>query len=357
MCCDVLRIKQIQQHDRAQSLRTAWGTSWRYGLILAGLLGLAGCSAVPSLSETSARLKPAFAAPDAQAARVQLAPCMLRSFAGCTDFRSLPGLRQVRSGRFGELDFRAQAVNMTTGQPVSLWHDLPLIVSDTTDELIVNAFFEVSRGTQAKLELNKWAPHNPIWQDRKPVTGQEFKRPRYYAWSPAPGNYGALPRTWENVLEPDPLTGFPGDTDPIDVVDIGTAPVPLGLVTPVKVIGALGMIDGTDLQTDWKIYVVRVDDPLAKRVHDITDIPSRTRDEWALFWRFYKAPTGHAENFFYAPETPTGFSANPVWLTAEQARAVVRSSAEAYRQLVDQCLNLKVAEPYWIPNCVNSTPP
>ena len=111
----------------------------------------------------------------------------------------MPGIRREISGELGRLDFRAQAVNTETGSPISLWHDVPLIVSDTPQGLVVNAFFEVSRGTHAKAELNKWEQHNPIWQDRSHVPGQGFKRPRYCAWSPAPGNYGALPRTWENV--------------------------------------------------------------------------------------------------------------------------------------------------------------
>ena len=189
--------------------------------------------------------------------------------------------------------------------------------------LIVNAFFEVSRGTQAKVELNKWEPHNPIWQDRKPVQNQTFKCPRYYAWSPAPGNYGALPRTWENVLEKDPMTSFPGDTDPIDTIDVGSVPTPLGLVYPVKVIGALGMIDGTDLQTDWKIYVINVADPAAEKIKDISDVPADIKTKWGLFWRFYKTARGLKENFFYDPNSEKKVSADPVWLDAKEAREIV----------------------------------
>jgi inorganic pyrophosphatase len=155
------------------------------------------------------------------------------------------------------------------------------------------------------------------------------------------------------VLEPDPLTGFPGDTDPIDVIDVGAAGAPLGIVAQVKVIGALGMIDGTDRQTDWKIYVINTADPMAKTVRDIADVPQAIRDEWATFWRFYKTPGGGAENFFYAPDSASGFSDNAVWLSAERAREIVSNSAAAYRKLVDECLNRQVPEPYWVPNCSN----
>jgi inorganic pyrophosphatase len=256
------------------------------------------------------------------------------------------------SGTLGRLDFRAQAVDVKTGRPVSLWHDVPLIVSDNEQGMVVNAFFEVSRGTHAKVELNKWEPHNPIGQDCKHVHGQDFKRPRYYAWSPAPGNYGALPRTWENVLEPDPITGFPGDTDPIDVVDVGAAPAPMGIACRVKVIGALGMIDGTDLETDWKIYAINVKDPQAGEINDISDVSQEIKDEWAIFWRFYKTARGLKENFFYAPEAPGGFSADAVWLGADEARQIVRSSANAYQKLVSQCLNRRLRKPYWVPGCL-----
>ncbi len=191
-----------------------------------------------------------------------------------------------------------------------------------------------------------------MWQDRKKVKDQNFKRPRYYAWSPAPGNYGALPRTWENVLEEDPVTGFPGDADPIDAVDVGSTPSPLGLVYQVKVIGALGMIDGTDLETDWKIFVINVKDPMAEKIKDISDVLQETRDQWGIFWRFYKTAKGLNENFFYDPKSLKKVNADPVWLGAAEARKIVLSSAAAYQKLVGECLNRKVKKPYWVPGCL-----
>jgi inorganic pyrophosphatase len=154
------------------------------------------------------------------------------------------------------------------------------------------------------------------------------------------------------VLEPDFLTGYPGDTDPIDVVDVGSAPAPLGIVCQVKVIGALGMIDGTDRMTDWKIYVINVKDPRANEINDISDVSQDIRDEWALFWRFYKTPLGLKENFFYAPGSPRSFAADAVWLNAGMARKVIRNSAEEYRKLLKEYLP-KLQRPYWVPG---STP-
>ena len=68
------------------------------------------------------------------------------------------------------------------------------------------------------------------------------------------------------------------------------------------------MIDGTDLQTDWKIYVINVKDPRANEINDISDVSQQIRDEWAIFWRFYKTVRGLKQNFFYAPGFHDGFT-------------------------------------------------
>ena len=319
-------------------------------LLMISFTGVAFCDS-PALTGNTA-VTPAFAPPcSSNGTCRELDSCADADFAKCNAFKGLSGLRRELSGTFGTLGFRAQVVNAKSGKPVSLWHDVPLIVSDDEKGLVVNAFFEVSRGTFAKVELNKWEPHNPMWQDRKKVKNQNFKRPRYYAWSPAPGNYGALPRTWENVLEEDAITGFPGDTDPIDVIDVGSAASPLGLVYRVKVIGALGMIDGTDLQTDWKIFVINMKDPRAARIHDISQVSKEIKNRWGIFWRFYKTAKGLNENFFYDPESAKKVNADPVWLGAKAARKIVLASAAAYEKLVGECLNRKVQKPYWIPGC------
>ena len=297
-------------------------------------------------------ITPAFAPPcSSNGTCRELDSCADADFGRCRAFKAVPGLRRELSGSFGTLGFRAQTVNAKNGKPVSLWHDVPLIVSDNEKGFVVNAFFEVSRGTFAKVELNKWEPHNPMWQDRKKVRNQNFKRPRYYAWSPAPGNYGALPRTWENVLEEDPITGFPGDTYPIDVIDVGSAASPLGLVYQVKVIGALGMIDGTDLETDWKIFAINIKDPSAARIDDISQVSGEIKNRWGIFWRFYKTAKGLNENFFYDPGSTRKVNADPVWLGAKAARKIVLDSAAAYEKLIGECLNRKVKKPYWIPGC------
>ena len=325
------------------------------GILLAAICLLLSFSGIIDAAEHApsgkTTVNPAFAPPcGATGTCRELDPCADVDFGQCSEFKGVPGLRREISGSLGTLAFRARIVNTQNGKPVSLWHDVPLIISDDERGFVVNAFFEISRGTFAKMELNKWEPHNPIWQDRKKVKKQHFKRPRYYAWSPAPGNYGALPRTWENVLEEDPVTGFPGDTDPVDVVDVGSAPCPLGMAYQVKVIGALGMIDGTDLETDWKIFVINIKDPRAEKIKDISDVPEETRNQWGTFWRFYKTARGASENFFYDLKSKR-VNFHPVWLGAKDARKIVLSAAAAYEKLVGECLNRKVKNPYWVPGC------
>lgn len=47
-------------------------------------------------------------------------------------------------------------------------------------------------------------------------------------------NYGALPQTWEDPSHTHPDTGFPGDNDPIDAVEIGTKQWHTGAVVSVR---------------------------------------------------------------------------------------------------------------------------
>jgi hypothetical protein len=46
---------------------------------------------------------------------------------------------------------------------------------------------------------------------------------------------GGLPQTWEHSNRTDNTTGFVGDHDPVDVLDIGAARAPIGGVYRVKV--------------------------------------------------------------------------------------------------------------------------
>lgn len=63
-------------------------------------------------------------------------------------------------------------------------------------------------------------PIDPIYHDDKDNV------PRYVAsiWphKSYPFLYGSLPQTWENSNIKHNFTGYPGDNDPMDVIDIST---------------------------------------------------------------------------------------------------------------------------------------
>lgn len=60
-----------------------------------------------------------------------------------------------------------------------------------------------------------------------------------------------------------------GDNDPVDSIEISLpparAPLPLGSVHSVKVLGAFALIDQNE--TDWKVLTLREDHELAKQIH------------------------------------------------------------------------------------------
>lgn len=182
-----------------------------------------------------------------------------------------------------------------TGKHISPFHDLPTFASD--DHKIVNMVCEVPRWTNAKMEISKELPLNPIIQDSKKG------KPRFvhncfphhgYIW-----NYGAIPQTWESPAHIDPATNCKGDNDPIDICDISERVCTIGEVKQVKVLGCMAMID--EGETDWKIIGIDVNDPNASKINDVDDIDKimpgqlAATNEW---FRIYKIPAGKPENTF-----------------------------------------------------------
>lgn len=92
-------------------------------------------------------------------------------------------------------------------------------------------------------------------------------------------NYGCFPQTWEdpNVVPDD--TGYPGDNDPIDVLDIGNRQLKTGSITAVKILGVLALID--DNETDWKVIAINISDPLAHELNDIDDVETHIPGEYS----------------------------------------------------------------------------
>lgn len=75
-----------------------------------------------------------------------------------------------------------------------------------------------------------------------------------------------------------------GDNDPLDVCEIGEQVGYVGQIKQVKVLGIMALLD--EGETDWKVIVVDVQDPLASKLNDIEDVERhlpgliRATNEW-----------------------------------------------------------------------------
>ncbi|AGO12369.1 AaceriAER015Cp [[Ashbya] aceris (nom. inval.)] len=208
------------------------------------------------------------------------------------------------------------------GKVVSPFHDIPLYADE--ENQIFNMVVEIPRWTNAKLEITKEEAFNPIIQDTK-------KGKLRYVRNCFPHhgyihNYGAFPQTWEDPNVAHPETKAYGDNDPLDVLEIGEAIAYTGQVKQVKVLGVMALLD--EGETDWKIIVIDIHDPLAPKLNDIEDVEKhlpgllRATNEW---FRIYKIPDGKPENQF-------AFSGEAK--NRKYALDVIRECNEAWVQLV-----------------------
>eukprot|EP01094_Clydonella_sp_ATCC50884_P010748 TRINITY_DN20589_c0_g1_i1.p1 TRINITY_DN20589_c0_g1~~TRINITY_DN20589_c0_g1_i1.p1 ORF type:complete len:448 (+),score=175.70 TRINITY_DN20589_c0_g1_i1:50-1345(+) len=183
------------------------------------------------------------------------------------------------------------------GEARSIFHDVPLVAREEGGEKIFNMIVEIPRGTNAKMEISVDEKWNPIKQDVK--KGKLRFVNNVYPWAGYLWNYGAFPQTWEDPTHKHPETGCFGDNDPLDVCEIGSATGTRGQVKQVKVLGVIALID--EGETDWKVIVIDVTDPLAAQMNDMDDVNrlmpgfSFTIYEWL---RTYKMPAGKPPNEF-----------------------------------------------------------
>jgi inorganic pyrophosphatase len=170
---------------------------------------------------------------------------------------------------------------------ISPWHDIPLKNGD-----MFNFVNEIPKYTKAKMEVATKEESNPIAQDIKKGKLRDYHGPIFW-------NYGCLPQTWEDPNIEHPDIKCMGDNDPVDVVEIGSAVLESGSVTPVKVLGCLAMIDDGEL--DWKVIAIAGSDPLAAELNDVDDLEKKCPGtisgirEW---FRWYKTPDGKPLNAF-----------------------------------------------------------
>ncbi|CAI2184857.1 6569_t:CDS:2 [Funneliformis geosporum] len=208
------------------------------------------------------------------------------------------------------------------GQIVSPWHDIPLFANE--NKSILNFVVEIPRWTNSKMEISKEELLNPIKQDVKKGKLRYVRNcfPHHgYIW-----NYGAFPQTWEDPTQNHPETKAKGDNDPLDVCEIGEQVGYTGQVKQVKVLGIMALLD--EGETDWKVIVIDVNDPLANRLNDIEDVERhlpgliRATNEW---FRIYKIPDGKPENQFAF----SGEAKNKKYATE-----IIHETHEAWRRLI-----------------------
>ena len=211
-------------------------------------------------------------------------------------------------------------------RPLSPWHDIPLLSTaqypnvDSSDRLYhyVN---EIPRGSTAKMEVSTTSEHNPIAQDIKKG------KLRHFTYGDIPFNYGCLPQTWEDPSTTHPQTQCNGDNDPVDVVELSRAPLPVGSVHSVRVLGVLALID--EGETDWKLLAVNSSDPLYARLRSVDDVERELPGvvgavkEW---FKFYKTTDGKAVNVLGFDERVLGVA---------EAEEVIQETHEAWKALVE----------------------
>eukprot|EP01129_Flabellula_baltica_P008814 TRINITY_DN3536_c0_g1_i1.p1 TRINITY_DN3536_c0_g1~~TRINITY_DN3536_c0_g1_i1.p1 ORF type:complete len:296 (+),score=83.52 TRINITY_DN3536_c0_g1_i1:37-924(+) len=201
----------------------------------------------------------------------------------------------------------------------SFWHDIPLISGQTENrDVLYNFVCEIPRLESYKLEMDKAQPGNPIVHDLK---DGDLRITNYhpYLW-----NYGYLPQTWEDPSVEDPRTGLLGDGDPIDVIEIGRFTYQTGDVVPVKIIGALKMID--DGETDWKILAISHNDPHLSVINtpeDLDTFKPGMKESIVNFLINYKVNDGKAPNQVDSKVIP-----------ANEAIEIVNETHVAWEELV-----------------------
>jgi 3'-phosphoadenosine 5'-phosphosulfate synthase len=109
------------------------------------------------------------------------------------------------------------------------------------------------------------------------------------------------------------------------VIEIGDGPLPMGTITPVKVIGSLELID--EGETDHKIIALRSSDPHIHSINSLHDLekyhPNVTKKliDWL---KNYKTSDGKLANKL-AREVPN---------TAEEAMSIINEVSEFYEKLI-----------------------
>ena len=179
---------------------------------------------------------------------------------------------------------------------MDFWKDIP--AGDKAPELL-NMVIEVVSGSRDKYEYAiEW---EAFVLDRIIPSSVVF-----------PVEYGFVPQTWFD------------DEDPLDIMVLSYAPLTVGCIVKVRVIGALILEDEEGLDT--KILSVLVNDARFEGYREVSDVNKHQLIEIQEFFETYKRLEPHKWVKVCA------------WKNAEEAREIVSYAMEKYRELNDKPL-------------------
>lgn len=213
-------------------------------------------------------------------------------------------------------------------QILSYFHDVPL---ETNLNGEFNFVLEIPRWSNAKLEIATGEEGNPIKQDIK--KGSLRYVANLFPINGYPWNYGAFPQTWEDPSELCPHSGYYGDNDPLDVIEIGSEKGFTGQIKSVKVLGALALVD--EGETDWKIVAIDITDPMASELCDIEDVEKKCPGLLEItrqWFKLYKVPDGKPEN---------SFAFNGEYKNREFAIGIINAAHNAWKKLKNGSIDPK----------------
>lgn len=292
------------------------------------LAGLAVANAIPANMSLTLLVPPLFNASNEQLKK---------------NFQLFPNYTTLTTGKLNSTEFEMYFLNTSNVELFSPWTSVPLALNETDGTAW--GLIEIPRDTAAKMETKTSKKYNPIFQDTNEITDKAtnttFEVPRFYMYKTPLGNYGGFPQTWEDSEKPDKITQLKGDNDPVDFLDIGSAPAPVGTILRVKILGALGLLDKNE--TDWKIIVINTKDPNAAKWNDITDVPKAMKDDIYDWYLNYKIPEGKPATSFFPNVTDT----DKLYYNKTAAIQIMKDRQMAYQRLLknecqtEDCLDLE----------------
>jgi 3'-phosphoadenosine 5'-phosphosulfate synthase len=196
----------------------------------------------------------------------------------------------------------------------SIWHDIPMGLSDNMVTFVV----EIPMFISAKMEMQKDVKGNYISQD-----SNGDGSPRFYTYGTPFFNYGFIPQTWEDpsVVSSD---GHRGDNDPLDVMEIGSSPLPMGSINQCRILGSFSLID--EGETDYKIICITKSDPDFVKIHNMDDLEKMkpgTLIRLVDWLKRYKTSDGKPENKL-SSEIPS---------SVQEATEIIRETHRRWAQL------------------------